>query len=247
MLTNQDGSLNEAAVEPIVNALAALQKSGKQVALVTCGAIPAGVTRLRLPSYPAEIKAKQAAAAVGQPALMNIYDKFFGLHGITVAQLLLSKYTVQRDDVLSNVTNTISILFGLGVIPIINENDSIVTDELKLGDNDMLAAYVSNIICADLLLILTSVDGLCDRDPRRHGAKVIPEVTAITEQIKSFANGPKTAAAYGTGGMATKLAAAVTASRTKTKTIIMNGFRPHEILDALAGATVGTYIDLMFR
>jgi len=244
VLTNPNGTLNENLIKQLADVLAALRKSGKTVSLVTCGAIPAGITKLRLPFYPNDMKSKQAAAAVGQSMLMSLYDKCFGRHGISVAQLLLTKYTVQRDDSLANVTNTINALFGLGVIPIINENDPIITDEIKLGDNDALAAHVANIIYADLLIILTNVDGLYSKNPKTSGARIIPEVSTITDEIKAAANFSKKEVKHGSGGMLTKISAAVMASKSGTKTLILNGYNPKIILDALKGAPVGTYFDI---
>jgi glutamate 5-kinase len=244
VVTNPDGSINEGALGRIVDVCSKLRYEGKVVTLVTCGAVGMGVTKMRLPHFPTEMQEKQASSAVGQPLLMAMYEKHFGRHGITVAQLLLTKYTVQRDDTLSNVTNTMNTLFAHGVVPIINENDPVISDEIKLGDNDTLAAHVANIIKADLLLLLTDVDGLYNKDPNLSGAKVIPEVTAITEEIKAGAVGTKSARS--TGGMATKLTAAVIASKTKTKTVIMNGSNPDLINEVLKGARLGTYFDLLF-
>lgn len=240
-LTNPNGTLNEKCIEKVSDVVANLKKSGKQVSIVTCGAITAGVTKLRIPYYPTDMKIKQAAAAVGQCLLMNIYDKYFSRHGMSVGQILMTKYTTQRDDSLSNVTNTMNTLFSHGAIPIFNENDPVISDEIKLGDNDILAAHVANIMQADLLIFLTNADGLYDRDPRQTGAKIISEVTAITEEIKVGATGPM--GPRSTGGMATKLSAAVMASKS-AKTVILNGNDPFLILDVLSGAKVGTYFDL---
>jgi len=242
-LTSFNGTLNENIIQSLTDTLATLHKAGKQIAIVTCGAIGAGVTRLKLPYYPIEMQEKQAAASVGQVGLMNAYIRNFDRYNITIAQLLLTKYTVQRDDTLANATNTLNTLFQLGVIPIINENDAIITDEIKSGDNDSLAAGVANIIKADLLILLTDVDGVYDRDPRLTGANIIPEITRITDEIKSAASNTSSNP-RSTGGMMTKLAAAVTASKTGTKTIIMNGNNPSNILATLNGTRLGTFIDL---
>ena len=245
VLTNPDGTLNESGLRKIVEVCAKLRYEGKAVVLVTCGAICMGVTKLRLPTYPTEMQEKQACSAAGQPLLMATYDKHFGALGIAVAQLLLTKYTTQRDDTLANVTNTLNTLFAHGVVPIINENDPLITDEIKLGDNDTLAAHVANMIKADLLVLLTDVDGLYDKDPKLPGAKIIPEVTAITDEIKagtSDSTNPRS-----TGGMATKLSAAVIASKSRTKTVIMNGNNPFLVLEVLKGVRYGTYFDLLWR
>lgn len=236
-----DGILNEHAIEQVAEVVAKLRQSGKTVALVTCGAIAAGVAKLRLPYYPKEMNVKQASAAVGQPILMNIYDKYFSRHGIAVGQILMTKYTTQRDDSLQNITNTMNTLFFNGAVPIINENDPVISDEIKLGDNDILAAHVANTMQADLLIFLTNTDGLYDRDPRVATAQLIPEVTAITEEIKAGAIGPT--GTRSTGGMSTKLSAAVIASKS-AKTIIMNGNNPSLILDVLKGVRIGTYFNL---
>jgi len=173
---------------------------------------------------------------------MHIYDKYFAPHGIAVGQILMTKYTTQRDDSLSNVANTMNTLFAHGAIPIINENDPVINDEIRLGDNDTLAAHVATTMQADLLIFLTNTNGLYDRDPRLPGAQIIPEVNAITDQIKSGAVG--TSSPRSTGGMATKLAAAVVASKSGAKTIILNGNNPANILEVLRGARVGTFISL---
>lgn len=241
-MTAIDGTLNERAIEQIADVVAKLQKSGKRVAIVTCGAIISGVIKLKMPYYPTDMVIKQTAASVGQPILMNIYDKYFARHGISVGQILMTKYTTQRDDSLQNVINTMNTLFAHGAIPIINENDPIISDEIKLGDNDMLAAHVANTMQADLLIFLTNCDGLYDRDPRIPGAKIIPEVTAVTDQIKACVSGPTTNQ-RSSGGMITKISAAVMAAKS-AKTIILNGNNPSLILDVLKGANVGTYFDL---
>ena len=242
VLTTQNGTLNESAIEQIADVLARLRKSGKDVALVTCGAICAGAAKLRLQSYPEDMKQKQAAAAVGQSLLMNIYEKYFSRHDIPVAQLLLTKYTLQRDDSLANVTNTMNALLALGAIPIINENDPLITDEISGGDNDNIAVYAANIMRADLLVFLTRFDGLYDKNPDQFGAKVIREVTAITDAVKASA--AEIPVALGVRSMSTKLAAAVAATKSNTRTIIANGYKPGDILDAINGANVGTYFDL---
>jgi len=242
-LTNDDGTFNKKAFEKVVDVLASLHKSGKDIVLVTCGAIPLGVAKLKLVCYPSDMKVKQAASSVGQGLLMGLYDKAFGKYGITVGQLLLTKYTNQRDDTLTNATNTLIALFSHRAIPIINQNDPIIVDEIVLGDNDALAGYVASIVQADLLIFLTSTDGLYNKDPKAPDAKIIPEITALTNEIKASAGG--TSSNRSTGGMATKLAAAMVASRSpsKTKTLIMNGKNPTKIFNALKGEQVGTYIE----
>lgn len=242
ILTNPNGTLNEHAIENIVDVVVKLKKAGRTVTLVTCGAITIGVEKLKLQYYPTDMKVKQAAAAVGQCLLMNIYDKYFSRHGIAVGQILMTKYTTQRDDSLANVTNTMNTLFSHDAVPIINENDPVISDEIKLGDNDILAAHVANIMQADLLVFLTNADGLYDRDPRLSGARIIPEVTKITEEIKAGASGPINKP-RSTGGMSTKLAAAVMVSKT-AKTVIMSGNNPAQIIDVINGVRIGTYFDL---
>lgn len=242
-ITNTNNTINERIIKQLADVIAELCKSGKHIAIVTCGAIGAGQTKLNLPYVPTEMKDKQAAAAVGQGLLMGMYEKYFAPHNIPVGQVLLTKYTIQRDDTLANATTTFNTLFGLGAIPVINENDPLITDEIKLGDNDILAAHVANMIQADLLIFLTSTDGLYDKDPRQADAQLIPEVFHITEEIKAGA-GSAIPDTRRSGGMATKLSAAVIASRSKTKTVIMNSSDPAAILDVLSGARIGTYIDV---
>ena len=243
VLTTQYGTLNEAAIEQIAEVLSQVQRSGINVALVTCGAIPAGVAKLRLSEYPSDMRVKQAAAAVGQVSLMNTYDKFFTCYSVPVAQVLIEKHTFGRDDTLANLTNTMNALFGLGVIPIINENDTTITDEINRGDNDMLAANIAGTIGADLAFFLTKVDGLYGRNSV-FGPRIISEVSAITDEIKESARDPN-ATTHPAGGLTTKLSAAVVAAtKSNTKTIILNGYKPQLLIDALRGANVGTFFDL---
>jgi glutamate 5-kinase len=241
-LTQGGGVLNHGRIEELCKVVSAVKQSGKDVVLVTSGAIGAGVARLGLPGRPAEVKEKQAAAAVGQSLLMAVYDKFFAECKQIAGQVLLTKDIVTDQKKRENAVNTFGALFHFGVIPVVNENDTISTEEIVFGDNDTLSACVANIVQADLLLLLTDVDGLYDRDPGAPGAKIIPEVNKITEAMKAAAGGAGTA--RGIGGMVTKLMAAEIAAQSKTKTVILSGARPALIYDVLAGKPVGTYFNL---
>ena len=241
-LTFKNGSLNLKKIESLARVVTDLKNSGKEVVLVSSGAIGVGVSRLNLKSRPEDSPGKQAMAAIGQCQLMSIYDEFFRKYNQIVGQVLLTKDVVVNDKMNKNAVNTFTALLAYGVIPIVNENDTVSTDEIEFGDNDTLSAYVANIINADLLIMLTDIDGLYDKNPCEEGAKLITEVNAITNSIRQVAGGA--GSSRGTGGMQTKIMAAEIAAKTKTKTIIMSGEDPSLIYDVFDGADVGTYFNL---
>jgi len=238
-LTFDNGSLNLRRIEELVRVLSDIKNSGRQVVLVSSGAIGVGVSRLRLDERPQDIKGKQAAAAVGQCQLMSIYDEFFRRYNQVVGQVLLTKDVITNEVMHENSVNTFEALLGYNVIPIVNENDTVSTYEIMFGDNDTLSAYVANIVDADLLIMLTDIDGLYDKNPSEPGAKLISEVCEITDEIRKGAGG--VGSSRGTGGMATKIMAVEIAAATSTQTIIMDGQNPAAIYDVLEGANIGTY------
>lgn len=238
-LTHSTGLLNLKLIENIVRQLSDIHNKGIEVVLVTSGAIGAGVGKLGLKSRPKTIPEKQAAAAVGQCILLHMYEKLFSEYGKTISQILLTKDDIKDPTRLLNAQNTFSALFDLGVIPIVNENDAVAVDEIKVGDNDTLSAMVSNIIEGDLLILLTDIDGLYDSDPRTNeNAKLIKHVYKITKEIELVAKGAGTS--LGTGGMITKLKAAKIALTTGASVVIANGAIPYVINKILDGEEIGT-------
>ena len=207
--------------------------------LVSSGAIGMGVGKLGLSSRPVDIPTKQAAAAVGQCELMDTYDRLFSEYHHIVAQILLTGDDFEHDDRLSNFQNTVQRLLELGVLPIVNENDTIATDEIKVGDNDTLSAMVAVNAGADLLILLSDIDGLYTADPHRNAEAVcIPEVRELTSEIFALAGG--TGTERGTGGMKTKLQAADLCMKNGVDMLILNGDSPKKIYDLIEGKSVGT-------
>lgn len=241
-LTYENGKINIRRISNLCRVLSDLKNSGKEIILVSSGAIGVGVGKLGLKARPTETKNKQAVAAVGQCELMFMYDKLFGEYNQTVAQLLLTKDIVDKDNSKQNVINTIQTLLKMDIIPIVNENDTVAIDELdgiNFGDNDTLSAIVADISDADLLIILTDIDGLYDKNPRcNKDAKKIDLVTHIDENIKAIAGG--TGSNRGTGGMITKVYAAGIANFAGIDCCVMNGENPSLIYDFLEGKNIGT-------
>lgn len=239
-LTHRTGRLNIRRVENLVKTLADLQNAGHEIVLVSSGAIALGMGKLGMTKRPSDTPGKQACAAVGQCELMYMYDKFFAEYSIVVAQVLLTKY-VLLEDRRQHVVNSMERLLSQGVIPIVNENDTVAIDELELevGENDSLAANVATIANADLLVILSDIDGLYDKDPHVHeNANLIPEVGEITDDIRSLAGGA--GSALGTGGMATKIKAVEIAHAADIDVVLMNGKNPHKLYDLFEDKPVGT-------
>ncbi len=226
----ETGRFNIKVADDLAYAMCDLKNAGHDVALVTSGAIGVGVSKLGLSHRPQTIKGKQAAAAVGQGELMYLYDKFFSGYNQIVAQILLTRDVLTDDSRKVNVHNTLEALFEYGVIPIINENDTVAVDEVKFGDNDTLSAMVACLIKADVLILLTDTDGLYDKDPNLYSdAKLITKVSKVTGQMLENAGG--SVSRVGTGGMQTKLSAAKICLENGIKTIIMNGSNPKKILE----------------
>jgi len=238
-LTHDTGKLNLRMMDKIAMVLSDIKNEGTDVVLVTSAAVAAGVSKLGLKERPKTTKEKQAAASVGQCELMFAYDKVFSQYNQTVSQLLLTRDITENPLLKENVTNTFETLFTYNVIPIVNENDSVAIEELVYGDNDTLSAVTAKIVCADLLIILSDIDGLYDSNPQNNpDAKLIPVVREITEEIESVAGGSQSL--VGTGGMATKIAAAKIAVASGIDMAIVNGKSPELIYDVLDGKAVGT-------
>lgn len=240
-LTHRSGKLNLNQMERLVRQLADLHNQGKEVALVTSGAVGAGMGRLGIGTKPTSIMEHQALAAVGQALLMKVYEKLFSEYGKIVAQVLLTRTDVSDRKRYLNSRNTILTLLKYQVIPIINENDTVATEELKykFGQNDCLSALVAGLIEADLLILLSDIDGLYTADPHHDSsATLIPVVTEINPEIIQMAGGA--GSALGTGGMKTKIEAAQMAITAGSAMIIMNGADPSQIQKVFAGEPVGT-------
>ena len=238
-LTHPSGHLNIRHVEDLCKVLSDIKNAGHEVILVSSGAIGMGVGKLNLPSRPSDMPTKQAAAAVGQCELMYVYDRQFSEYNHTVAQILLTGEDLRDEKRHANFANTLQRLLALGALPVINENDTISTEEIAVGDNDTLSALVAVSVRADLLVLMTDIDGLYTADPRSHAdAKLIPEVTEITQDLLSAAGGG--GSALSTGGMATKLAAAKICMDNSTDMLIVNSAQPSILYDVLDGKAVGT-------
>ena len=233
------GHLNIRRTEQLCKIISDIKNAGNQVILVSSGAIGMGVGKLGLLKRPDDIPSKQAAAAVGQCELMYTYDRIFSKYHHTVAQLLITGSDVEDDTRHTNFTNTLNRLLELGAIPIINENDTVATAEIVIGDNDTLAAIVAQSVSADRLILLSDIDGLYTADPHKDpDAKLIHTVSAIDEALLSLAGA--SASNQGTGGMVTKLQAAKICLDCGCEMIIANGARPENLYDIMDGMEIGT-------
>ena len=239
-LTHKTGALNLRHIGALVQVLSDFKNAGKEIVLVSSGAVSAGVAKVGA-ERPTTIAEKQAMAAIGQSELMRLYDQLFSLYGHTVAQILLTRDVVDNPSRRALAENTFESLLKMGCVPIVNENDPVSTDELtKFGGNDILSAYVSRVCHADVLINLSDVDGLYDRDPRKHpDAKLIERVEVLSEDTFAAAGGAGTE--LGTGGMEAKLRAAALATEAGIPMFIMNGADPEILYRLLDGEHVGTY------
>ena len=238
-LAHPTGHLNIRRTEQLCKIISDIKNAGNQVILVSSGAIGMGVGKLGLLKRPDDIPTKQAAAAVGQCELMYTYDRIFSKYHHTVAQLLITGDDVEDDTRHTNFTNTLNRLLELGAIPIINENDTVATAEIVIGDNDTLAAIVAQSVSADRLILLSDIDGLYTADPHKDpDAKLIHTVHAIDEALLSLAGA--SAGNQGTGGMVTKLQAAKICMNSGCEMIIANGARPENLYDIMDGLQIGT-------
>ena len=238
-LAHPTGHLNIRRVEQLCKIMSDIKNAGHELILVSSGAIGMGVGKLGLRERPKDIPSKQAAAAVGQCELMYTYDKLFSEYHHTVAQLLITGDDTTNDTRRFNFTNTLNRLLELGALPVINENDTVATDEIVIGDNDTLAAIVARSVHADMLILLSDIDGLYTADPHTHpDAKLIPLVERITPEVLALADGA--GSALGTGGMSTKLRAAQMVTAEGADMVIANGSHPELLYDIADGRPAGT-------
>ena len=239
LVSSREAGLQPERIDRLANELAVLRSDGREVLIVSSGAIISGIKKLALRDYPKSLPVKQAAAAVGQSRLMWAYEKSFERLGLKVAQILLTHYDLADRRRFLNARHTLTALIAFGVIPIINENDTVAVDEIRVGDNDNLAAEVAHLVDADLLIILSDVDGLFTEDPRKcPAAKLIPLISEISLDIESQAGISSTF--EGTGGMATKVRAAKKVGEYGVATLILNGQEAGLLPKVLSGATGGS-------
>ncbi len=243
-LTNENGKTDLRIFDRLAMVLSDVQNMGYEVILVSSGAIAVGANKMNAKERPSTLRMKQAAAAVGQCSIMHLYDKFFEDYDKTIAQILLNAEDIEQEEKKENLTNTFNTLLEMGIIPIVNENDSVSYTEIEseerlFGDNDMLSAVVAVLCKAKRLIILSDIDGLFDSDPRfNRDAKLIRQIDTIDESVYSLAGGA--GSRRGTGGMKTKLKAASLATAQGTDTVIINGKNPSAIYDIIAGKPAGT-------
>jgi len=241
LLTADGSGLDQEAIADWVKQIAALRAQGLEIVLVSSGAVAEGMKRLGWTKRPHTLFEQQAAAAVGQMGLVQAYESCFQQHDIHTAQVLLTHEDLSNRQRYLNARSTLRSLLGLGVVPVVNENDTVVTDEIRFGDNDTLAALVANLIEADALIILTDQQGLFDKDPRTHSdAKLVREASAEDEALEQMVGG---SGDLGQGGMLTKLRAARLASRSGTATVIAHGRTSEVLTQVRAGDEVGTYFE----
>lgn len=245
LVTNDGHGLDMAAITRWAAQIAALQKSGREVVLVSSGAVAEGMLRLGWSKRPTRVAELQAAAAVGQMGLVQAYETRFSEHGIKTAQILLTHADLSNRERYLNARETILELLSLGVVPIINENDTVVTDEIKVGDNDTLGALVTNLIEADVLVILTDQKGLYTADPRKDpSAEFVHEAVAGDPALEKMAGGA--ASTLSKGGMITKVLAAKRAQRSGAATIIASGREPNVLVRLASGETIGTQLNAVY-
>ena len=237
-LAHPTGKLNIRLTSELCRAISDLKNAGHEIILVSSGAIGMGVGKLALDKKPTDIPTKQAAAAVGQCELMYTYDRLFSEYNHTVAQILLTGSDFSSDERHENINNTLEKLLELGALPVINENDTMATEEIKVGDNDTLSALVAVSVKAELLVILSDVNGLYSADPHKNkDARLIERVHGMPEEVFALAGGA--GSALGTGGMLTKLKAAKICNESGCDTVIANGENPEILYDILAGKSAG--------
>lgn len=235
-VTHENGTIHLRRLDRLARVLTDLKNTGHEIVLVTSGAVGAGVGRLGI-ERPTDIPGKQAAAAIGQCELMSVYDRSFAAYGAVTAQILLDAGVLQTSH-FEHAVNTFRKLLEFGAIPIVNENDSVAVEELGIGDNDTLSAIVAELVKADLLVILTDIDGLYDRDPHEEGAVLLHEIHGVSDEVTAMAGGAGTKG--GTGGMKTKLTAATRANKAGIDVIIAAGEDPAVLYDITDGKPVGT-------
>ncbi|MGN0806630.1 MAG: glutamate 5-kinase [Candidatus Coproplasma sp.] len=238
-LTHSTGKLNFRLFERLCKVISDIKNAGHEVIVVSSGAIALGRSKLQLNQRPTDIPTKQASAAVGQCELMYFYDKYFSEYRQSVAQLLVTAEDLNGGERLVNFGNTVERLLDLGALPVINENDTVATAEISVSDNDTLSALVAVTVKADLLILLSDIDGLYSADPHKDvTAELIPLVEEITPEIENIAGG--SVSGLGTGGMATKIHAATLCMQAGTDMVIVNGATPEIVYDVIEGKAVGT-------
>ncbi|WP_137170572.1 glutamate 5-kinase [Marinomonas sp. FW-1] len=241
LLTNDGQGLDVARIGLWVAQIAELRAQGKEVVLVSSGSIAAGMKRLGFSSRPTQVNELQAAAAVGQMELVGVYESHFEKHGLCTAQILLTHDDLSNRRRYLNARSSLRTLLGFGVVPIVNENDTVVTDEIRFGDNDTLGALVANLVEADVLIILTDQHGLFDKNPRDHkDATLIAHISASDDRLESMASGG--AGLLGSGGMLTKVRAARLAARSGADTLIASGREENVIIRVASGEVLGTWL-----
>ena len=239
-LTHENFRMNLRRIEALTRVLSDFKNAGKEIVLVSSGAVSAGVAKMGLAERPHTTEEKQALAAVGQSELMRIYEHFFSMFGHTVAQILVTRDIMENPTARQNAENTFRTLLKMGCIPIVNANDSVSFEEIEFGDNDTLSAYVSVLCHSDSLIILSDIDGLYDADPHKNpDAKLISTVARLDEKIMSYAGGA--GSNRGTGGLITKLHAAEIVTSHGIPMFIVNGHNPEILYDLFEGKHVGTY------
>ena len=240
---SETGKLNLYRIEHLVREIADLRNSGKEIIFVSSGAIAAGMNKLGINVKPQTIPENQALAAVGQGVLMHIYEKFFAEYGQTIGQVLLTKENAADEHARENSHNSLRAILDMGAIPVINENDAVAVDEIKIGDNDNLSAIVAKMVEADVLIILSDIDGLYSGNPKLdENARLIDEVSVIDSEIERIAGGAGTK--LGTGGMFTKIQAAKFATANGVTMLIINGATVGNLRKALNGENVGTIFSI---
>lgn len=237
-LTHETGKINLRRMEQLVRVLSDLMNMGHEVVLVSSGAIGVGVGKLGLAERPSDTRTKQALAAIGQASLMSIYEKYFKEYGYNTGQVLLTKFVLDDAERYKSAKNAFETMIGYRIIPIVNENDVISTYEIEFGDNDTLSAYVAELVDADLLVILSDIDGFYDGDPSEEGSRMIPVVDEITDAVRACAGGEGTR--RGTGGMRTKINAAELVTACGIDMVIANGKNPEKLYEIADGKSVGT-------
>lgn len=239
-LTHKSGHINIRRMEQIVKVLSDIRNSGKEVILVSSGAIAVGVGKLGLRERPSDTASKQAAAAVGQCELMYLYDKMFAEYNHNVSQVLMTRDIIESEQRKQNAVNAFRRLIDFGTIPIVNENDTVAVEEIEFGDNDTLSAVVAKLTCADVLVLMSDIDGLYSGNPRTDpAAQLIPRVEKIDQTIESIAQGA--GSSRGTGGMITKIHAARLATEAGIDMAIINGEQPQQLYQLFDGEGVGTH------
>lgn len=238
-LTHSTGKINIEKMDQLVRQVVNIHNMGKDVVIVSSGAIAAGLGKLGFDEKPESISEKQAAAAVGQNVLMHMYSKLFSEYGITIGQILVTKEDLLDPSRIEHCSNMFNALRAHRAIPIVNENDAVSVDEIKVGDNDTLSAYVANLIESDLLIIMSDIDGLFDKNPNHHSdARLIEYLESITTTTRESAGGSDSE--YGTGGMLTKIQAVEVAAEKRIPVILVNSQTPNILNQVIRGENVGT-------